>query len=156
MTLLVPMIAEPPEDVGFGSFWYTPGDQRDLEDTVNEAVQSLDADIVASSASPSFKNAWQIWKKGWDDYYGSQGGVTGWLQRFMTAQSVDKTADYRQQLADWRSKFITAEGGAPSAPGLPPPAKGTDWAQVAKYAAIGATVLAGLWVGHKFWKKYGG
>lgn len=154
--MLVPMIAYPPDDAGMGSFWYTPGDQRDLEDNVNESVQSLDTDITASSASPSFKAAWATFKADWDDYYSSQGGVTGWLGRFMTAQSVDKTGDYRTQVEQWRTKFTTQEGGASSAPSLPPPPASTDWAKVAKYAAIAAGVLVAGYVGLKAWKKFGG
>ncbi len=159
--MFIPMIADPnlgdPNlgDPNLGSFWLTPGDQRNEENSVNTAVQSLDADISNSPAvDASFLGAWQAFKSEWDSFYAGQGGITGWLDRFATASGYDKTEDYRTQLAAWQQKFQQL-GGAVSVPGLvPPPTSNTP--EIFKYIAITAGILGGLWVASTLYKEVRG
>lgn len=148
--MIVPMIAGVPRVSGMGDilphFWITPGEARDEEDQVNGAVQSLDSDIQASTATLSFKTAWGNFKAQWDQFYADQGGVTGWLSRFATSGGYNTALDYRTQLEQWRTQF-QQQGGISSAPALPaPPTSSSSTSQTMKYVAITAGVLGGLWV----------
>lgn len=127
--------------------WYTPGDQRSEEDTVNAAVGELDADIMASTAAPpDFKTQWRAFVADWAQFYSSQGGVTGWLSRFMTAGGHDQTEDYRRQLETWRAKYLTY-GGTTSSPGLPPvPTDSGGVSQTFKWVAITAVALGSVYL----------
>lgn len=150
--MTVPLIA------GIDGFWITPGEARAEEDNVNAAVRALDADIASSMASASFRQAWALWKAEWSKFYASQGGVTGWLDRFMTAGGYDKAGEYRQQLEQWRQKFAL-EGGQPSAPSIQtqgstgrPPAT-QPIADTAKYVMWTAGILAALWVASTIYRE---
>lgn len=131
---------------GCPSGWITPGDTRSEQDIVNQAFQTLDSDMRAW-ASPGLVTAWRNFFGGWNEFYTDQGGVMGWLDRFATATSYQKTLDYRNQLDSWRSKLV-AEGGQTSGPGLQPPPtdKASGIPDALKYVAITAGILGAVYV----------
>jgi len=149
--MMIPLIAGPPTmgactAEGCPSGWITPGATRAKEDEVNAAVQTLDGDIRAQG-SVSLLQAWTSFKAGWDSFYGGEGGVTGWLGRFMSATSYETALDYQRQLTAWRGRF-QAEGGSPSGPDLvpPPPPGESTIATALRWGAIIAAVGAGVYV----------
>jgi hypothetical protein len=149
--MMIPLIASMPTmgactAEGCPDGWITPGDTRAEQDNVNEAVQSLDADMTAS-ASVGLLTAWRQFRASWDSFYADQGGVTGWLGRFLSASNYEKTLDYRKQLQSWRAKFM-GEGGQPNGPGLveKPAPKPGGLSDLAKYAMITAVALGAVYV----------
>lgn len=140
--MMIPLIAGP--TMG-GTIWTTPGEMRDEQESVNTAVQGLNHDIQASRAPVTFVTSWNGFKTEWDAFYSSQGGFTGWLERFATNGPMQKTLDYRAQLEAWREKFM-AYGETPSGPGLVPKPKDTAVPDTFRYIAIAAVALGAVYV----------
>lgn len=120
-----------------------PGAQLDELHTTNAIIEQLNRDIVASNVGAAFKAGWRAFRDEWQQFYQEH---QGWTDRLWYS-TYEKTVEYRQRAADWRTDFETRGGRATGPKDTPPEPAGKGpipWGKVALGAGVAVGALAAL------------